>query len=195
MGKYRSLKPKCLVEREEIWHARDKFLPANHMRDVHLGVVNDVRKIVRWIAIGFDKDQIIDHLGARREIPHHLIVIGVAFWCRSKSQRHRTVPNWWFFRSVVAIAEGALFCLGLFAESLKLGGRVRVGIRQSCVDQLLSVATVDIEPLGLDIWSIISTDVWTFVVGEIERLEALDEVLAATFDFTSFVSILKTKDK
>ena len=36
---------------------------------------------------------------------------------------------------------------------------------------MLSIATVNVEPLGLDVWSIISADVWTFVVEGPETLE------------------------
>ena len=52
-----------------------------------------------------------------------------------------------------------------------------------------------LEPLALDVRSVWPTNVWPFVVVEVQRLEAGDEMLAAAGNFADLVSVLEAQDK
>jgi len=52
-----------------------------------------------------------------------------------------------------------------------------------------------LEPLALDVRSVWPTNVWPFVVVEVQRLEAGDEMLAAAGNFAGLVSVFEAQDK
>ena len=37
-------------------------------------------KVIGWVAVRFNQDNIVDNFGAGRDVSHNLIVISKAFW-------------------------------------------------------------------------------------------------------------------
>ena len=52
-----------------------------------------------------------------------------------------------------------------------------------------------LKPLALDVRSVWPTNVWPFVVVEVQGLEAGDQMLAAAGNFANLVSVLEAQDK
>ena len=52
-----------------------------------------------------------------------------------------------------------------------------------------------IKSLALDVRPVWPADVWAFVVVEVQRLEASDQMLAATSNFADLISVFEAQDK
>ena len=128
MCKNRPRQAQRFVERQIIWHAGDELLAANDVGDIHLGVVDDVGKIVGRVAVRLDEDEVVNDLRAGSDVTHDLVVVGIAFGLSLEPQRHGAIPGRRIVRAMVAVAEGTLFGLGGVAKCLNLLGRVGISI-------------------------------------------------------------------
>ena len=109
-------------------------MAANDVSDIHLGVVDDVGKIVGRIAVRLDEDEVVNDLGAGGDVTHDLVVVGVAFGLSLEPQRHGAVPDRRIVGAMVAVAKGTLLGLGGVAKRLDLLRCVRIGVGAASVD-------------------------------------------------------------
>jgi len=52
------------------------------MRNLHVGVVDDVRKVVGRVAVGFDQNKVINNLRTGNEVSKHFVVPLIGLWIR-----------------------------------------------------------------------------------------------------------------
>ncbi len=164
-----ALPAKCLVEQVVLWCRCQVFLSADHMRDRHQVIVDDVGKIVRWKTIRFQKHLVVQLIVVNGDLTIDMIIITAhtRIGDALPDDRDNAFVEFRLDLCGGQVSAGVAIALHAFASHFQGGFilfLIKTIISISALDQFESVFFVNGQTLALDVWSVAAVFVRTFVV-------------------------------
>ena len=135
------------------------LLPPDDVRNVHRLIVDDYGKVIRWIAVGFEDDEIIHLLRIDRDFAAHLVAHKNRLVIRQLETNNIRTPFVQIRldrrlielqrRPIVAIVVLLTLCIA--ARRVQFLRRLKGAIGLAFIDKLVNVLVIDIQSFGAEI--------------------------------------------
>ena len=165
------------------------------MGNAHRSVINNVRKIISWQAVGLDEDDVVLGFGPHVEVAEYFVVIVIIFWHGLEAKRHADFPGRRVGRSVIAVEKWLLSAVAGFAVfGDRLTGR-GVSVGATSRNEALRPFVVDIAALTLEVGAVFAAFVGAFVPVEPEPCQGLFDEFSGALDVTGSVGVFDAQNK